>query len=107
MSQRTAIHSGDITNEKSLDLVASTATPSVMAMPIVNPDGSNISGAGGTINTFETTGLVPKVYDYISLTYTGSNITGVVYKTGGAAGTTAATLTLGYTGSILTTVTRT
>lgn len=43
--------------------------------------------------------LVPSKYDYISLSYTGTNLTGVVYKTGGSTGTTIATLTLGYDGS--------
>ena len=47
-------------------------------------------------------------YDYISLGYTGSNLTTVIYKTGGAGGTTVATLTLGYDGSDnLITVTKT
>jgi hypothetical protein len=41
-------------------------------------------------------GLVPHAYDYISLSYTGSDLTGVVYKTGGAGGTTVATLVLTY-----------
>lgn len=53
------------------------------------------------------TSLVPENYDYISLGYTGSNLTSVIYKTGGAGGTTVATLTLGYSGSVLTSVTRT
>jgi len=35
-------------------------------------------------------------YDYISLGYTGSNLTSVVFKTGGAGGSTLATLTLAY-----------
>ena len=43
--------------------------------------------------------LVPAVYDYISLSYTGSNLTTVVYKTGGSGGSTVRTLTLGYDGS--------
>ena len=52
--------------------------------------------------------LVPSVYDYIALSYTGSNLTGVVFKTGGAGGTTVATLTLAYDGSDnLTSVTKT
>jgi hypothetical protein len=51
--------------------------------------------------------LVPEEYDYIALTHTGSNLTGVVYRTGGAAGTIVATLTLAYTGSRLDSVTRT
>jgi hypothetical protein len=38
-------------------------------------------------------------HDYISMTYTGSNLTGVVYKDGGSGGTTVATLVLAYDGS--------
>lgn len=49
---------------------------------------------------------VPK-HDYLSLSYTGANLTGVVYKTGGAVGTTVATLTLAYSGAVLTSVTKT
>lgn len=46
-------------------------------------------------------------YDYVSLSYTGSNLTGVVFKSGGSGGTTIATLTLAYSGSTLTSVTKT
>jgi len=46
-------------------------------------------------------------YDYISLVYTGANLTSVIYKVGGSGGTTIATLTLAYTGSNLTSVTKT
>lgn len=46
-------------------------------------------------------------YDYISLSYTGDNLTSVVYKTGGASGTTVATLTIAYSGSNITSVTKT
>jgi hypothetical protein len=45
-------------------------------------------------------------YDYIALSYTGDNLTGVVYKTGGSGGTTVATLVLAYSGSNLTSVTK-
>jgi len=38
-------------------------------------------------------------YDYLSLGYTDGNVSSVVYKQGGAAGTTVATLTLAYDGS--------
>lgn len=41
-------------------------------------------------------GLIPYAYDYISLSYTSANLTGVVYKTGGSGGTTVAILTLAY-----------
>jgi hypothetical protein len=52
--------------------------------------------------------LVPAIYDYISLSYTSTNLTGVVFKTGGSGGTTVSTLTLGYDGSNnLTSVTKT
>ena len=51
--------------------------------------------------------LVPKEYDYISVSYTANNITGVVYRQGGASGTIVATLTLTYTGNNISTVTRT
>ena len=50
--------------------------------------------------------LVPAAYDYIALSYTGSNLTGVVFKTGGAGGSTVSTLTLAYTGSQLDSVTQ-
>lgn len=40
--------------------------------------------------------LVPAAYDYISLTYLSDNLTVVVFKTGGAAGTTVSTLDLTY-----------
>lgn len=44
-------------------------------------------------------GLCVPQHDYISLAYSGGNITGVVYKNGGAGGTTVATLALTYDGS--------
>jgi len=50
--------------------------------------------------------LVPEKYDYIGLVYTGSNLTTVTFKTGGSGGTTVATLTLAYTGSVLDSVTK-
>ena len=46
-------------------------------------------------------------YDYIDLSYTGSDLTGVVYKLGGSSGTTVATLTLAYSGGNLISVTQT
>lgn len=49
-------------------------------------------------------GLGIPPHDSITNTYTGDNLTGVVYK---LAGVTVATLTLAYTGSNLTSVTKT
>jgi hypothetical protein len=51
--------------------------------------------------------LVPEEYDYIELSYTGADLTGVIYKTGGSGGATVATLVLTYSGGELATVTRT
>lgn len=50
--------------------------------------------------------LIPKDYDAITLGYTGDNLTTVVYKTGGTSGSTVATLTLAYTGSVLNSIAR-
>jgi len=44
-------------------------------------------------------GLNVPTHDYISLGWTGSNLTQVVYKKGGSGGTVVATLDLGYDGS--------
>ena len=50
-------------------------------------------------NTASIAGMQIPPYNYVSCSYTGSNLTGVVYKTGGSSGTTVATLTLTYDGS--------
>lgn len=52
------------------------------------------------------TGLEIPEHDYISLSYTGSDLTGVVYKSGGSSGTTVATLALAYTDGNLASVTK-
>jgi len=51
--------------------------------------------------------LIPSKYDYISLSYTGSDLTEVVFKIGGANGTVVSTLTLAYSGGNLVSVTKT
>lgn len=51
-------------------------------------------------------GLDIPAHDYIAMSYTGSDLTGVEYKTGGSSGTTVATLTLAYTDGNLTSVTK-
>jgi hypothetical protein len=50
------------------------------------------------------TGLVNQPYDEIYLSYTGTDLTGVVYR---LSGVIVATLTLGYTSGNLTSVVRT
>ena len=51
--------------------------------------------------------LVPSLYDFISFSYDGDNVTGIVFKSGGSGGTTISTLTLAYSGSNIVSVTKT
>ena len=53
-----------------------------------------------------TSGLSIPDHDYISLSYTGADLTGVIYKVGGSGGTTVGTLTLAYSGGNLASVTK-
>jgi len=64
--------------------------------------GGGLDGAGVPI----VQGLSIPEHDYIALSYSGSNLTGVEYKTGGASGTTVGTLALAYSGSTLLSVTK-
>jgi len=57
------------------------------------------------VSSFEATGLIPMVYDAMSLTYNGDGTIATVTYT--SAGVTVATLTLGYTTGILTSIART
>jgi len=64
-------------------------------------DGTNLTPGGA--------GLIPQGYDYISIpSYDASNNPlSVVYKVGGVAGVTVATLTLTYSGTNVSSVART
>ena len=62
---------------------------------LVGSDGSVLNGMD-----------IPE-HDYIGMSYTSTDLTGVVYKTGGSGGTTVATLTLAYTSNVLQSVTLT
>ena len=65
---------------------------------ITNAVGTPINPA--TEETLEgLAGFVDEAYDYISLGYTGANLTGAIYKEGGSGGTTIATLVLAYNGA--------
>ena len=51
--------------------------------------------------------LITSSYDYVGLAYSGSNLTGASFKTGGSSGTVVSTLLLAYdTSSNLTSVTK-
>lgn len=51
------------------------------------------------MSSIEMTGLVPQIYDYVTITYTGTNPTTIVYKKGGAIGQIVATLAITYDGN--------
>ncbi len=53
----------------------------------------------GTKPVVTMAGLNIPLHDYVSCSYTGTNLTGVVFKNGGSSGNTVATLTLTYDGS--------
>lgn len=71
-------------------------------------DGVNINDvnidSNGNLSTFA--GMSIPEHDYIGLSYTGTDLTGVVYKLGGSGGTTVATLTLAYTANVLQSVSK-
>ena len=63
----------------------------------VTNDASDPATVSGTINALQ--GLSIPEHDYIDMTYSGTTLTGIVYKTGGSGGTVVATLALVYDGS--------
>lgn len=73
-----------------------------MIRKITGPATTTTDGAkqridvSSSVNTSSDGMAIPK-HDYISYGYTGSNITTITYKTGGASGTVVATVTLTYT----------
>ena len=72
-------------------------------------DGSGVTQpVSGSVSVSNIAGLNIPTHDYRGLGYTSGNLTSITYKTGGASGTTVATLTLAYDGSgNLTSVTKT
>lgn len=65
---------------------------------------SSYSDSEEALKVINVSSLIPKQYDKIELSYTGDDLTGVVYKLDGS---TVVTLTLAYTGGKLTSVTKT
>lgn len=77
---------------------ANTATSTNTTVLITQP----VDKVGVTLGA----GFSIPEYDYISMGYTGADLTTVVYKSGGSGGTTVATLTLAYTAGVLQSVTK-
>lgn len=79
-----------------VDIQGATLTLTADGVEIKNDEGNPVP-VNGTVNTL--TGLSVPSHDFIGMSYTGANLTQVVYKTGGSGGSTVATLTLAYDGS--------
>ena len=75
--------------------------------PLLNGPLAEVDGLKKNLRVVDFSKLVPYGHDYIALSYTGTDLTGVVYKSGGALGTTVATLTLVYIANVLQSVTKT
>lgn len=85
-----------------------TGAQSVDIWTNTQPDGSgtNVQPIADLTGHFLTAGFNIPSHDYVGLTYTGDNVTEIIYKTGGAGGTTVATLTLAYSGTNVTSITK-
>lgn len=94
---------------------AATAANQVLEIAQLTAINSNTSGSASeaTLAAFSAktaSAAVHEAFDYQAITYVGAttDISTVVYKSGGAGGSTVATLTMGYDGSNrLTSVTKT
>ena len=94
--------SGGLTNDSSLEIVSFRVNPVTKRLLVeteITDPATEDKQDDAIAELQNLVGLEIPPHDYISLSYTGSNLTGVVYKTGGSGGTTVATLTLGYDGS--------
>ena len=87
-----------------VSLGAKTAAES---LPVtLSTDGALPAGANAIGKLTTLPGLDIPAHDYVACSYTGSDLTGVIYKTGGSGGTTVAALTLAYTDGKLVSVTK-
>lgn len=89
---------------------ADTLTKVTTVDTITNPVAVTGTFWQTTQPTSEITGLMPKVYDYISANFSGATADVYTYKAGGSGGSTAATLTVNWTDStktVLSSVVRT
>ena len=74
-------------------------TPSADVITVQGVSGGTQVPVSGTVTVGNVAGFNIPTHDYRSFGYTSGNLTSITYKTGGAGGTTVATLTLAYDGS--------
>jgi hypothetical protein len=97
---------GPLTNEQLRDTPVPMAPNVTRGGGVIDANTQRVTLAedGPDITALESiSGLAIPPHDSIDLSYTGVNLTGVIYKN---AGTTVATVTLTYSGSNLTNITR-
>lgn len=87
----TSLEAKDFATETTLDGVKT-------AVESIDTKSSDLANIKNRLNVMAS-GLVPEVYDEIALSYTGEDLTGVVYK---LSSSTVATLTLAYSNGKLT-----
>lgn len=107
----TAVNVSDNTNVAAVKPASTAALATDPALVVAVSPNAGLSTATNQAteiaNLATLNSLVPTQYDYISLGYTGANLTTVLFKLGGSGGTLVSTLTLAYTGSVLNSVTKT
>lgn len=72
----------------------------------VNGVDYNVDASGNLSVNAALGGMITESYDYVGFGYTGSDITTIEFKSGGASGTLEATLTLGYTSGNIVSITK-
>ena len=87
--------------------MANERTYAAGTLPAMVPVSQTVTGDFIPFKAGQIPGLDIPAHDYIVMTYNGSDLTRVEYKTGGSGGTTVATLILTYTGGNLTSVAKT
>lgn len=98
----------NVTGSLRLSEPASVTGSVAVSGPLPLPAGAATEMTQATVvsNLQALNSLVPDRFDHVALTYTGDNVTGVVYRLGGPSGTVVSTLVLGYDNDNLTTVSR-
>jgi hypothetical protein len=91
--------------KEALDVNLTTGDIQIGAVEIKNGTSDTRAEVNSTnsLKVFDSVAnsLVPAVYDWITLSWTGEDLTGVVFKNGGSSGSIISTLTLTYSGGKL------
>jgi hypothetical protein len=84
----------------------STSSGRDNAAEVTDAGALKVDIGGAAISVTVDDGLSIPAHDYIAMTYTGTNLTGLQYRMGGAGGTIVGTRTMAYSGSNLISITK-